>query len=591
MKKALALLLALTLILGTGMVGMAESNAQVMSVFFGGGTPLSIDPALNSSVNGSNVVKLAHAGLIGWQYVNGEPALAPDLAESYTVSEDNLTYTFTLKEGLKWSDGSDFKASDIAASWKRAGSADLGADYGFLFDVIEGNDGGTGAQNVVADDAARTLTVKLVAPTTYFLELCSFPAFMPVKVEAADNEGVWATKPETYIGMGPYRMTAFKVDDVISFEKNPNYWDAANVKLGGVNCYLSEDNVAILTAYENGTASFINSIDPTEFPRLQSTYPGELVFGPYLGTWYVLFNVHKDMSPAGKQLSVQDQSKARFAIGQMINRQEVVDYVTKAGQVPATGFFPINLSDGLNADVRSAEGYGSWYAGTNTPSAENADYTEDQVAAIKTLIELGYAYTGSIETGDVVFSDFPSIEFAFNNSAANAAIIQYVQDTWAKFGITATINTEAWATLQQKLKAGDAEAARMGWICDYNDVTNFLDVFISASGNNYPRLGKDVGDYTRFSETTKEAGLGAYWGLNGDQTWADAFDAVEQKLKMSADPAERAKLAAEAEKVLMATGGVNPLYFYTNPYMLKPNVKNIMILSNGDVNLTYATIE
>ena len=591
MKKALALLLALTLLLGTGMVGMAESSAEVISVFFGGGTPLSIDPALNSSVNGSNVVKLAHAGLIGWQYVEGEPALAPDLAESYTISEDGLTYSFTLREGLKWSDGSDFTASDIVASWKRAGSADLGADYGFLFDAIEGNDGGTGAQNVVADDVARTLTVKLVAPTPYFLELCAFPAFMPVKAADADNEGIWATKPETYIGMGPYRMTAFKVDDVLSFEKNPNYWNAENVKLGGVNCYLSEDNVAILTAYENGTAAFINSIDPTEYPRLQSTYPGELVFGPYLGTWYILINVHKDMSPAGKQLTVQEQSKARFAIGEMVNRQELVDYVTKAGQVPATGFFPKNLADGLNSDVRSAEGYGAWYTGTNTPSSENADLTEDQVEAIKTLIELGYAYTGSIEAGDVMFTDFPSIEFAFNNSGANAAIIQYVQDTWAKFGITATINTEAWATLQQKLKAGDAEAARMGWISDYNDVTNFLDIFLSASGNNYPRLGRTVGDYTRFTETTKDAGLGAYWGENGDQTWAEAFDALEDQIKMSTDPAERAQLSAKAEKILMATGGVNPMYFYTNPYMLKPNVKNIMILPNGDVNLTYTTIE
>jgi oligopeptide transport system substrate-binding protein len=445
------MLLTLTLLLGTGMVGMAESSAPVISVFFGGGTPLSIDPALNSSVNGSNVLKLAHAGLIGWQFVDGEPKLSPELAESYTVSEDGLTYTFTLREGLKWSDGSDFTASEILASWKRSASADLGADYGFLFDVIDGNDG-NGGMNVVVDDAARTLTVKLIAPTPYFLELCAFPTFMPVKAETADNEGVWATKPETYIGMGPYRMTAYKVDDVISFEKNPNYWNAANVSLGGVNCYLSEDNVAILTAYENDTASFINAIDPTEFPRLQSTYPGELVFGPYLGTWYILFNVHKDMSPATKQLTVQEMSKARFALGQLINRQEVVEYVTQGGQVPATGFFPKDLSDGLNSDVRSAEDYGTWYTGTNTPSAENANYTEDQVAAVKTLIDLGYTYTGSIETGDIVFSDVPSIVFAFNNSGANAAIIQYVQEVWNTFGITATINTEAWSTLQQKLK-------------------------------------------------------------------------------------------------------------------------------------------
>jgi oligopeptide transport system substrate-binding protein len=558
-------------------------------VFFGGGTPLSIDPALNSAVNGSNVLKLAQVGLMGYQYVEGKPELKPELAESFTMSEDGLTYVFTLREGLKWSDGTDFLASDIVASWNRAASAELGADYGFLYEAIEGY--ADGKMNIVADDAARTLTVKLANPTPYFLELCGFPAFYPVKVSVTDNEGIWATKPETYIGMGPFRMTKYAVDDVISFEKNPYYWNAANVKLDGVNCYLSEDNAAILTAYENGTAQFIQSIDPTEYPRLQSTYPGELVFGKWIGTWYVLFNVHKDISPTGKQLTVQEQSKARFALGQLIDRQVLVEFITQGGQVPATGFYPQTLGDGLNADVRSAEGYGTWYTGTHTESKENAAYTEDQVAACKTLMDLGYAYTGKIETGDIKFTDMPAIDFAFNNSGANALIIQYVQEVWNTFGLTATINTEAWSTLQKKLKDGDAEAARMGWIADFNDCVNFLDIFISASGNNYPRLGRDIGTYTRATEVTKDAGLGAYWGPKGDQTWADAYDALDKQIKSTADLKERASLCAKAEEVLMATGAVAPMYFYTNPYMLKPNVKDVMMLPTGDVIWTYATVE
>ncbi len=114
-----------------------------------------------------------------------------------------------------------------------------------------------------------TLIVTLVTPCAYFLDLCAFTTFYPVKVELADAEGIWATNPETYIGTGPFVMTTYTVDDVISFVKNPNYWNAANVKLGGINCYLSEDNVAILTAYENGTVQFIKSIDPTEFARLK----------------------------------------------------------------------------------------------------------------------------------------------------------------------------------------------------------------------------------------------------------------------------------------------------------------------------------
>lgn len=588
MKKVIALLLALLLV-STGLTAMAEGSGKVVSVMFGGGTPLSIDPALNSASQGSNVLKLAHAGLMGYQYVDGQPKLMPELAESYKMSDDGLTYVFTLREGLKWSDGSDFKASDVVASWNRASSKELAADYGYLYAYIEGYD--AGKLNVVADDAARTVTVKLVNPTAYFLDLCGFPTFYPVKVDLADNAGAWATDPAKYVGMGPFRMTKYAVDDVITFEKNPNYWDAANVKLDGVNCYLSEDNVAILTAYENNSSQFINSIDPTEYPRLQSAYPGELVFGPYIGTWYVLFNVHKDISPTGKQLTVQEQSKARFALGQLIDRQVLVEFITQGGQIPATGFYPKTLADGANADVRSAEGYGAWYTGTHTESKENAAYTEDQVAACKTLMDLGYTYTGTIEGGDIKFTDMPAIDFAFNNAGANALIIQYVQEVWNTFGLTATINTEAWSTLQLKLKAGDAEAARMGWIADFNDCVNFLEVFLSNSGNNYPRLGRTIGDYTRATEVTKDAGVGAYWGLNGDQTWVDAYDALVTEIKATADPAARTALCAKAEEVLMASGAVAPLYFYTNPYMLKPNVKNVMILPTGDVIFTYATVE
>lgn len=589
MKKTLALLLALVMVLSVASFASAE-DGKVISMFLGGGTPLSMDPALNSASAGSNIIRSAFAGLTGFQYNDaGEPEMAPELAESWEISPDGLTYTFVLREGLKWSDGTDATASQIKASWERAASPELGADYGFLYDVISRT--AEGGLDIDVDDAARTFVVHLPQPCAYFLDLCAFVPFYPVRVDLADNEGIWATNPETYIGLGAFKMTKYAVDDVISFEKNPYYWNADAVKLAGLNFYLSEDNTAILTAYENDTVQYIQSISSSEFERLNATYPGELVFWPTQGTYYILFNVHKDLSPSAKQLTVQEQSKARFALGQLINRYEVVTYVTKGGEVAATGFFPTGLADGLNSDVRAAEGYGVWYTGTNEFSDVNPDYTVDQVEALQTLIDLGYPCTGSIEGGDIYFTDFPSIEFAFNNSGNNALIIQYVQETWNQFGISGVVNQEAWATLQSKLKAGDAEAARMGWIADFNDVVNFLEIFISASGNNYPRLGRAIGDYTRNSEVTADAGLGAYWGPDGDKTWAEAYDALVDAVKAATDPVERAKLAAEAEKVLMATGGVNPLYYYTTAQMLKPAVHDVIRLATGDVIWTYADMD
>lgn len=585
MKKILALVLALVLAMALSLTALADG--EIVNVMYGGGTPESMDPALNSASTGSNLIRLAFSGLMGNRVVDGVATKEPELAESYTISPDGLVYTFTLREGLKWSDGSDFFASDIVKSWNRAADVDLGAAYGFLFDVIDGY--GTESLNVVADDAARTLTVTLKAPCAYFLELCGFTTFCPVKVDVADNEGAWATKPETFIGTGPFRMTSYKVDDVITYEKNPNYWNAENVKLGGVNAYLSEDSVAILAAYEADAVSFIQTMDPAEFERLNATYPGELQIKEQIGTYYVLFNVHKDLSPEGKAFSQAEQSKARYALGLMVNRQDLVDYVTMGGQVPATGFYPVALGDGANGVVRG-EGnlYTEWYANTAVYSEEYENYTVDQVEGAKILMDLGYSYTGSLEGGDLTFTDVPVFEFAFNQNAANSAIVQYVQECWNLFGIQATINTEAWATLQTKLGNGDAEASRMGWVADFNDCVNFLEIFISASGNNYPRLGQDLGDYTRNTENTATAGTGAFWGPNNDQTWAECYDALVTAIKNETDAAKRAEMCAEAERILMATGAVAPLYYYTNPVMVKPNVENLAVLPTGDIVWNYA---
>ena len=388
MKKALALVLALMMLFSVASVATAEG--EIVNMMLGGGTPETLDPGLNSASTGSNTIRLAHAGLMGTQIVDGAPVAAPELAETYTISEDGLVYTFTLRENLKWSDGSDFFASDIVKSWNRTADPALGADYGFLYDYIARNEDGT--LNVVADDAARTLVVTLVNPCAYFLELAGFPPFYPVKVELTDSEGAWATDPAKYVGMGPFKMVEFKVDDVASFVKNEYYWNAENVKLGGVNAYLAEDSIAILAAYEAGEVSFIESMDPAEFDRLNATYPGELVMGEQLGTYYILFNVHKDLSPEGKTLTVQEQSKVRQALGMMINRQDEVDYVTMGGEIPATGFYPVKLADGLNADVRAAEGYNTWYAGTASYNQSEV-YTDDMIEAIKMLEEDGYSYT------------------------------------------------------------------------------------------------------------------------------------------------------------------------------------------------------
>jgi len=584
MKKLIAILLSLMLVCGA-----VSAMAETISIMYGGGTPRSIDPALNTATNGSNTLRHACAGLMGFQLdENGVPFLAPEIAESYEISEDAMTYTFKLREGLRWSNGMPFKASQLVNSWNRAVSEELAAEYAYMYGVVALND--DGSLKISADDEANTFTASVVAPTPYFLQLMAFPTFMPVP-DHADNDGVWATDPGTYVGLGAFRMASYTVDDVIVFEKNPYYWNADKVTLETINCYLAEEPIAIQTAYENGTVIFAEGLPATDYDRLNAEFPGELQFRPMLGTYYILMNVHKDLSPVdGEPMSIQDQAKTRIALGKMINRQDLVDYVTRGGQTPATGFFPAGLGDGLNLNIRASETYGTWYANTGVPSEENEDFTIDQVEGINELIALGYTFTGSIEGGDIAFSDIPSIEFSFNNSGANALIIQYVQDTWNKIGISSTINQEPWSTLQSSLVAGDAEAARMGWIADFNDCINFLEIFLSVSGNNYPRLGKDLGTYTRNTEATADAGTGAYWGPDGDQTWVEVFDGLVKAIQLETDAVTRAEMCAEGERILMATGGVAPVYFYTRPVLIKSTIQDLIMVDTNDTLWNYVTI-
>ena len=499
MKKLLSLILALCMVLslaafaGAGAEGAKEITYSLYS------QPDGIDPGITNNSFASYVLANAFEGLMTYDTVTG--SLTCGEAESYTVSEDGLVYTFTLRDGLKWSDGSDHTAADYVYAIKRILDPATGAQYVDLVasyiagaaDYYAGAITDFDSVGIKALDD-RTLEITLVNATSYFADILTMWTFSPVQeATIAANGDAWTASPATYVCNGPFLVSDMKLGESITLEKNPYYWNADAVKLSGLNFYLSEDNTAILTAYENNTVQYIQSISSTEYDRLNATYPGELEFYPTQGTYYILFNVYKDLSPASKQLTVQEQSKARFALGQMINRYEVVNYITKGGEVAATGFFPVGLADGLNSDVRAVDYYGTWYANTNEYSEINPDLTVDQVEALQTLIDLGYPYTGTIEGGDITFTDFPSIEFAFNNSGNNALIIQYIQEIWNRFGITGTVNQEAWATLQSKLKAGDAEAARMGWVADFNDVVNFLEIFISASGNNYPRLGREIG--------------------------------------------------------------------------------------------------
>lgn len=328
--------------------------------------PDTLDPALNSAVDGATMVSHLFAGLAKWgQDADGNLVIQADCAEALTdpVTNDDgtVTYTYTLKEGLKWSDGQELKASDFEYAWKRAASAELGADYGYMFDVVKGYGTDEGL-SVTSDDAARTITVTLSVPVAYWNELLAFPTYFPVREDVVKNED-WATKPETYISNGAYTMASWEHDSLITLKKNENYHDADAVTMPTLNCYLSDDANNMLANFKKGDWLVIDDVPTNEIATLKKDYADEFVIAGQLGTYYVCWNVNADLGVEKEE----DRAEIRKAIGLLLDRNYICDDVAQGGQVPASSFVAMGLTDTngkefyQNAGDEATNGYIGYY--------------------------------------------------------------------------------------------------------------------------------------------------------------------------------------------------------------------------------------
>ncbi len=286
---------------GTTVDGKGDSLAMCLA-----SEPDTIDPALNSAVDGATMLVHLFAGLAKWQQ-NADGTLsvvadcATELSEGKVNDDGTVTYTYTLKDGLKWSDGKAMSAKDFEFAWKRAASNALGADYGYMFDVIKGY--GTEAEGAeTATELAvkaiddKTLEVTLNNAVSYWNELLAFPTYFPVREDVVKNEG-WATDPKTYICNGAYNLTAWEHDSVITLTKSATYHDAANVTMNELKLYLSDDANNMLTNFKNGDWLLIDDVPTNEIANLKTQYPEEFVIAGQIGTYYVCWNVNENLLP------------------------------------------------------------------------------------------------------------------------------------------------------------------------------------------------------------------------------------------------------------------------------------------------------
>lgn len=522
--------------------------------------PQSIDPALNSAVDGAIMLGHMFEGLMKWKDSGVETPgsdgtctnaeLTEGQAESYekVVNDDGtVTYTFKIRSDARWSDGKPVTAGDFVYSWQRLVTPETAADYNYMIDsVVNANEIMAGDMDptelAVSAPDDSTFVVTLTSDLPYFLEVCAFPATFPVRQDVTTKDDgtpndQWTFDVATYLCNGPYKLTAWNHNSEIVMEPNEQYYDAANLGPDKITFKLMDDQNAMLSGFNSGDLDFIEDVPQAELPSLIAS--GDLKIVDYIGTYYVCYQTQK---------APFDDPRVRQAFTLAVDRTFIVDKVTQAGQVPANGFVPAGVYDAAGStgdDFRTVGG--AYYS-----IEGDADYSYEANCekARELLAEAGYP------NGE----NFPVVEYLYNTSDAHKAVAEALQNMWeTELGVKVTLNNQEWAVFLQTRKDGNYSIARNGWIADYNDPMSFLDMWLTGGGNN-------------------------------DAQYANAdYDAKIQEAKNTTDPAARMQLMHEAENIIMGQDwALNPLYFYTQKYMLSDRVGGMFYTPLGYFFFSYA---
>jgi peptide/nickel transport system substrate-binding protein/oligopeptide transport system substrate-binding protein len=461
------------------MFAKTEGNTLRLNI---GSEPDKLDPALNSSVDGACLAVNSFAGL--YTYDDDCNAI-PDLAADEQISEDGMTYTITLLPDLKWSDGSELNANDFIYAWNRAIDSKTASDYGYMFDIVARNDDGT--LKVTASEDAQTLTIELIAPCAYFNELLAFPTYFPVKQSEVEGQSDWETNPGAwaqeagFITNGAYTLTSWTHDESMTYTKNPNYHRADEVEIETLQFMLSDDDTAIFAAYNADNLDFIDTVPTDEIQSLLSN--PEFYIVDQLGTYYVSFNVNSPLFE-GKTAAQANAMRRAFAL--LVDRDYICENIGQTGQKPANTFIPIGMADGNGGVFKEND---ADYTFPNEASVGYYDPVWSQANVDEAIALLEYAGY-KFENGMLSVETPISFEYLTNNTSGHIAIAEALQQDFAQIGVNMSINSIDWAVFLNERKEGNYDIARNGWLADFSDPINMLEMWTTESGNNDCQFGK-----------------------------------------------------------------------------------------------------
>ena len=537
-KKMLAIFLSAALFV-TAFAGCGKKKADGITVQIGP-NPETLDPALNSAVDGGNMLITLFETLL---IIDQDNKVQPGQAEKYEVSPDGLTWTFTMRDGLKWSDGTELNAKDFEYTFKRIADTNVAAPYAeTVIGMIEGYKDAIDSKNpeklnVKASEDGKTLTVKLAYPCSYFDKIVAFGTMSPVQKATVEKNGdSWATKPETYVCNGPYTITEWTPSEKIVCKKNENYkggWDSSKIVNDKLTFLLLEDSSASYTAYTGGTAQLIKDVPTEEIPTLKKDKKDEFNVDPILGTYYLSMNLNK---------APFNNKNVRKALSLAIDRDYVANTVMQGTYTPAYNYVGTGVDDvdpGKFLENSKAANGGKTYI--------SEDYKANLEEAKKALAEAGYPEG----------KGFPTITYSTNDTGYHKAVAEYLQKVYKDLGITMNIDIVDWSAFTPKRRAGEYEMARNGWVMDYNDASNMIELFTSTNGNN-------DGKYNN-----------------------PAFDKAMNDSKVADKTAHFAALH-EAEKIVSEDYGFIPVAYYNDFWLQSTSLKGTWHSPYGYWYLQYA---
>jgi oligopeptide transport system substrate-binding protein len=514
-----------------------ESNVEVGNqtgvLHFGNGTePQGLDPHVVTGIPEHHIVSTLFEGLVSKNPETLEPE--PGVAQRWKVSENGQTLRFHLNPDAKWSNGDAIVAEDFVWSWQRALNPAMGNQYAYmLYPVANAEAYATGELadfgevGVKALDA-QTLQVQLNAPTPYFLQLLDHYSTFPVhratieKFGGATDRFTRWTRAENIVSNGPFRLEDWQLNRRLSVTKSDTYWDRDRVALNSIVFYPTENISSEERMFRVGQLHYTQTIPLDKIPVYRAMEDSPYTNAPYLGTYFYLLNTAKPPL---------DDLRVRQALSLTVDRELLNNTVLHGSNVPAYSITPPGT------------------LGYQPPKL--FDYNVERARQL--LAEAGYP------DGD----GWPGLELTYNTSESHLKVAVALQQMWQDaLNIQVTLNNQEWKVYLDTVDQMDFQMARRGWIGDYVDPNNFLDLFLCGGGNNNTGFCN-----ARYDEL------------------------ISRQAPLTTSRKERYAIFKEAESLLMEQMPIIPIYTYTSNHLIHPSVKGMPSNLMDYINFKYLSLE